>query len=334
MRAKITLFRAGAGLVVALVATCVILLKIPSGYYLLLPDVAHPVAPLVHIAGGKPSKKGELFFVDVHELKASKFDILFQWIHPHSTRVPESALIPPGSSDRAYNAAALRQMATSQRVAAAVALRYLGYHVVIRQNGVLVNQIVLDTGAAGTLQPTDVILAVNGRPTLTVEALRAVMAEVKPGQTVTVRVLRGKRVLTVRIRTVDQGGRALLGIAPAQSATITLPLKVAIDADGIGGPSAGLAFALEVIRKLGRDVTHGYSVAATGQMNLDGTVSPIGGAEQKTWGVREAHAQVFLVPAGDNARVARKYGGPDLRVIPVTSLEQALDALAALPKLP
>jgi len=54
---------------------------------------------------------------------------------------------------------------------------------------------------------------------------------------------------------------------------------------------------------------------------------------QKTWGVREAGAQVFLVPAGINATTAEKYAGPDLRVIPVTSFGQGLRALAALPKL-
>jgi PDZ domain-containing protein len=116
--------------------------------------------------------------------------------------------------------------------------------------------------------------------------------------------------------------------------TIKLPVKVKIDSGGIGGPSAGLAFTLEVMRKLGRDVTHGYKVAATGEMTMDGTVFPIGGVKQKTYGVRDAGAQVFLVPvAGGNAKEAEKYAGPNLKIIPVTSLKQALHALAALPKL-
>jgi PDZ domain-containing protein len=69
-------------------------------------------------------------------------------------------------------------------------------------------------------------------------------------------------------------------------------------------------------------------------MNLDGTVTAIGGVEQKTWGAREAGAQVFLVPVdGGNAKLAKKYAGPDLRIIPVTSIGQALHALATLPKL-
>lgn len=337
MRGGITPLRVAGGLLFALLLTFVILERIPSGDYLLLPDPAHPVAPLVHVAGDKTAKgTGELYFVDVQEQKASEFDTLFRsWLHPHSALEKASDLIPPGSSDKAFQQVQLRQMATSQKVAAVVALRKLGYHVAFRPNGVLVNQIILGTDAAGKLQPTDLIVAVNGRPTLTREALQAVMAKVEPGQTVTLRIKRGASALTERIRTVDDDGRALIGFAPAQSAELgKLPVKVTIDSGNIGGPSAGLAFTLEVMRRLGDDVTRGYKVAATGEMRLDGTVGPIGGVEQKTWGVRDAGAQVFLVPAGDNARIAKKFAGSNLKIIPVTSLTQTLHALAALPELP
>ena len=336
-KAGITPFRVAVGLVFALLLTFVILERVSSGDYLLVPDVAHPVAPLVHVAGAKPATgAGELFFVDVQEQQASEFDKIFRsWLHPHSSLVPAKLLIPPGSNDHEVQKAALREMATSQQTAAAVALRKLGYRVVIRPNGILVSQIFLDSDAAGKLQPTDVIVAVNGQPTLRRAALTALMANVKPGQTVTLRILRGKTTLTERIRTVDHGGQALIGIAADQSfSKITLPRKVAIASGNIGGPSAGLAFTLEVMRQLGRDVTHGYKVAATGTMDLAGRVGPIGGVEQKTWGVRDAGAQVFLVPAGENARIAKKNAGPNLKIIPVTSLTQALDALAALPQLP
>jgi PDZ domain-containing protein len=127
---------------------------------------------------------------------------------------------------------------------------------------------------------------------------------------------------------------ALIGIFVEQSAAIKLPVKVSIDLGEVGGPSAGLAFTLEAMQQLGTDVTHGYKVAATGEMTLDGRVTAIGGVEQKTWGVRDAGAQVFLVPVdGGNAKTAARFAGPNLKIIPVTSIGQALKALAALPKL-
>jgi Lon-like protease len=145
------------------------------------------------------------------------------------------------------------------------------------------------------------------------------------------RVRRDGRTLTVPVKTVeDVTGHTLVGFSPNQDAIIKLPFPVSIDAGNVGGPSAGLAFALEVMQKLGRDVTHGHRVAATGQMELNGAVVPIGGVKQKTYGARQAGADVFLVPAGQNARDARRYAGP-VRIIPVRTLDQALHALATLP---
>jgi Lon-like protease len=225
-------------------------------------------------------------------------------------------------------------MQISQRVAAAVALRRLGYHVVVKPDGVVVNGVELGTAAYRHLQPADVILAIDGTPTPTISRLRRTLAPVKPGDTVQVQIRRGTKVLTESLRTVNnpqEPGHALIGFEPAQSAQIKLPLRVSIDAQGIGGPSAGLAFALEVMQQLGRNVDRGLRVAATGEMELDGTVAPIGGVKQKIFDAREAKVDVFLVPAGDNARVAKRYAGR-VRVIPVRSFGQALHALATLPR--
>jgi PDZ domain-containing protein len=180
----------------------------------------------------------------------------------------------------------------------------------------------------------DVIVAVDGTPTPTESSLHRVLGHVKPGAAVTLRVRRGDRTIRLQVKTTavpQDPGRALIGFVPDQSATFDLPIRVAIHAGDVGGPSAGLAFALEVMRKLGRDVTHGLHVAATGEMELNGTVTPIGGVRQKVVDARRAHVDVLLVPAGQNAKTARHYAG-HLRVVPVRTLGQALHALATLPK--
>jgi Lon-like protease len=145
-------------------------------------------------------------------------------------------------------------------------------------------------------------------------------------------VLRRKQTLAIPIRTVvsDQPPRRpVVGIFLETALDIQLPFKVRIDAGNIGGPSAGLAFALEVMEELGRNVVHGHRVAATGEIFADGSVGPIGGIKQKTIGAREAGVDAFLVPAGENARDARKHAD-GLRIIPVESFPQALRALATL----
>jgi PDZ domain-containing protein len=76
-------------------------------------------------------------------------------------------------------------------------------------------------------------------------------------------------------------------------------------------------------------VLHGHKIAATGELEPDGTVRPIGGIKQKTIGAREAGVDAFLVPAGENAVEAKKHAH-GLRIIPVESFSQALHALATL----
>jgi PDZ domain-containing protein len=332
-RGRVLVGSAGALLVLAAI-TAGVLYLVPSGDYILLPDRAHPVAPLVRVQGGpEPRGSGQIFFVDVLERRASELESLFPWIHDGATLVPAEALVPPGESDEAARHADLRAMQVSQQIAAAVALRHLGYHVVAKPSGVIVAEVEAGSNAERLLRPEDVIVSVNGVATPTIAKLRAVLAPVRPGDVVTLRVRRGSQRLTVPVKTVAspvERGRAIVGFAPDQAANIKLPINVQIDAGNVGGPSAGLAFTLEVLAELGHDVTHGYNVAATGEIELNGAVAPIGGVRQKIFGVRAAGAQVFLVPAGENAVIARRYAGA-VRVIPVTSFEQALRALAKLP---
>jgi Lon-like protease len=336
MRAVLRPTRLAAVLVALVVAAAVVLYLVPSNDYILLPDRAHPVGPLVEVKGGKePTAPGGIYFVDVFERRASMFEKLFPWVHRGSTLVPAKLIVPPGVSDNAVRQADLRAMSISQRVAAAVALKRLGYKVAARPSGVIVAALDSRSHAVGKLRPSDVITRVNGVRTPTIAKLRAQFAKMKPGETVTLGISRSTSAaagtdLVVKVKTMADGKRAIVGFAPEQAAEIDLPIKVSIDAGNVGGPSAGLAFALEVMEKLGKNVDRGYKVAATGEIELDGAVTPIGGVKQKTYGVREAKADVFLVPAGDNAREAKRYAG-GLRIIPVKSFPQALHALATLP---
>ncbi len=224
-------------------------------------------------------------------------------------------------------------MARSEDVAAAVALRAAGFKVPATARGALVEAVATDVPAAAKLDPGDVIVAARGRTTLTPMKLREAFTGVRPGSDVKLRVRRAGAVTTVIVKTIEspsQPGQAIIGIRVAQAADIKLPIKVDIDLGDVGGPSAGLPFALDVLQELGTDIARGRKVVATGELALDGSVGPIGGVKQKTFGARRAGADVFLVPAGDNAAEARRYAG-DLRIIAVRSFQQALSALRTLP---
>jgi PDZ domain-containing protein len=325
---------AAAGLLL-LVIVGLILWIAPSDSYIFLPDRASPVAPLVSVPGGKtPHDGGGIYFVDVFVRKASWLERLFPGIREGSTIVPASVVRPPGVSEKARREEDRRAMSRSQEVAAAVALRTLGYKVAARSTGVLVQEVARDAPAAGKLEPTDVIVSAGGRRVRTPRELRAVLGSRQPGTAFRIGVLRSGSSAEVTVRTVadpNRGGRPILGIFVGQAATVRLPLRVKIDAGDVGGPSAGLAFALDILEELGRDVDRGRRIAATGEIDFDGTVEPIGGVRQKTIGVRKAGIHVFLVPAGENAAEARRYAD-GVRIVPVQNFQQALQRLATLPR--
>jgi Lon-like protease len=327
----------GAGLLV-LVAVVVVLILVPSNEYILLPDTAHPVSGLVQVPASKARRDrsgGGIYFVDVFERKATLLERLFPGLRNGSTLVPASAIVPCGTSASQQTQMDLRMMKQSQQIAAYVALKAMGYTVPSSYTGVLVDSVICDGPAVGKLHGTDLIVGVDGKPTKTTGRLRAIMATHKPGDTVTLNVkgLDGERQVKVKtIADPSDPKRALIGIYGIEQAfQAQLPFPVKINSGSVGGPSAGLAFTLDLMQKLGRNVDHGYRVAATGEIAPDGSVRPIGGVKQKTFGARKAHVDVFLVPAGDNAKEARRYA-KGLKIIPVESFRQALRALATLPR--
>jgi PDZ domain-containing protein len=323
------------GLGLFLLAVVVLALWVlPSDSYIFLPDRAHPVAPLVKIDGRKPAHddNGGIYFVDVFVRKASWLERLFPSIRDGATIVPASAVVPPGTSEKARVREDRQAMTRSQSIAAAVALRAAGYKVRAKPTGVLVDQIVAGAPAAGKLQPADVIVQVDGRRILTPAELRSAIRSRPVGSRLRIVVRRGASLVKLVLRSTTDPqapGRPVIGVIVTQNARIELPLSVSINAGSVGGPSAGLAFALDVLEQLGRDVDHGRRIAATGEIELDGSVQPIGGVKQKTIGVRKTGIRVFLVPAGENASEARRYAD-GLRIVPVKNFQQALRALATL----
>jgi PDZ domain-containing protein len=321
---------AAAGLILLIAAGAFVWL-FPSNTYIFLPDRAHAVAPIVVVQGGKdPNDGGGIYFVDIFVRKATLLERLWPGIHEGGQLVPASAVLPAGTSEKQRRQADVREMTRSQEVAAAVALRAAGYKVVANPTGALIEQVDPSVPAAGRLQPTDIIVSANGKRVRVPGDLRRVVGALHPGDTVRLVVRRGSDQKPVDVRTVrDTDGRTIIGVIVDQAAFVKLPRRVRIDAGNVGGPSAGLPFALGVLEELGKDVDHGRRVAATGQIELDGTVTPIGGVRQKTIGVRESGIRVFLVPAGENAKEARRYAH-GVRIIPVRNFQQALHALATL----
>jgi len=310
--------------------TAIVLWTVPGNEFILTPDKAKPLAGRVVVEGSRPSGGGDVYYVDLYVRRARVLEQLLPFTRPEgSTVLPEHALLPPGTTDEERDRQNAADMERSEQIASVVALRALGYEVVAAPRGALVIGVASDVPAAAKIDAGDVIVAVDGVPIRTPANLRREIGRRKPGDDVRLTVRRERKALEVTVRTVPSPtdpSRPIVGITVDQEADIELPFDVDIDLGRVGGPSAGLPFALEIARKLGRDVTHGCKIAATGELALDGTVLPIGGIKQKTIGARRADVDFFLVPAGRNADGARE-NADGLTVIPVESFQQALRTL-------
>ena len=261
-------FVLGTGLLLILLVA--LLARMSSGDYIFLPDRAHPVGPLVHVAGRRtaPVERavGGIYFVDVIVRPATVLEQLFGGLHAGADLYPASEIVPPGVSTSQENQVDSFEMATSQQIAAAVALRELGKKVTISQTGALVDAVRAGFPADGKLAPTDVIVGIDGQAVRSPAGVSVLMAGKRAGTRFRFAILHDGKRRVVFLRTVpDKPGssRGVVGIYldPSPNETIHLPIRVSIDAHGIGGPSAGLAFALDVLQgQLGRNVDHGHKI--------------------------------------------------------------------------
>jgi PDZ domain-containing protein len=183
------------------------------------------------------------------------------------------------------------------------------------------------------LQAGDIVTAVNGTPVRSAADMIADMKPVKPGQRVRLTLKRAGTVTLATTTSPDKPPHAIIGVSIGDAVRVgRVPVPVSFSTGGIGGPSAGLAFALEIYDSLsGRHLLDGHKIAVTGELDLHGGVHAIGGVDQKTIGAIDAGVDTFMVPVGANLTDAKRTAHGRIRVIGVTSFAQALAAIRALP---
>ncbi len=310
-------------------------------YVALVPGTARDTEPLLAVSGADqfPSD-GELLFTTVRvRQRPNLWEYLWLGFDDDATVVPEEDILGDRTPEenRQFN---LSLMSDSKQVAVAVALEELGYDA-IGTDGVVVQQLVADTPADVVLELGDTIVAIDGEPTTTTTNLVEILAGRAPGDEIelTVEDFAGNEPELIPITLAanpDNPEAGFLGIQPADRVRYggDLDFTVEIDSGSVGGPSAGLAFTLAVLDQLTEgELTGGAQVAVTGTIGADGSVGAVGGVLQKTAAVRDLGVDAFLVPAGlrDEELVAiAERAGDDLEVIPVSTLEEALDALEQL----
>ncbi|RKN39914.1 PDZ domain-containing protein [Micromonospora endolithica] len=245
------------------------------------------------------------------------------WFADDEAVVPRELVYPPGESQEQIEERNAEDFKVSQTSAETAALAALGFPV-----QVVVKTVVADGPASGVLRPGDVITAVDGQPLPAAARLTELIREKPAGTTFTVGYTRSGTASTARITSREQDGRPRIGVEIDQQQPH--PFTLSIDLEDIGGPSAGLMFALGIVDKLTpADLTGGKVIAGTGTIDDTGQVGPIGGIAQKLVGAKRAGATAFLVPA-DNCAEAVRNPQSGLPLLRVATLDDALSALEAL----
>lgn len=299
---------------------------VPLPYFSLGPGPARGVIPMIRYEGPpRYEPTGRLVMTTVRAEQLTGFHALGAWLDPERTIIQESVLYPKGADRDVEDQRSISQMDASKIDAAVVVLSRLADYPRAHGDGVLIGSTVPGCPADGELFPGDVVLSIDGRPIDRVtDAAAAIDATPRGTQMRWVLDVDGTReeATFARARCVEGSG-PLVGVRMLD----TFPFPVTISSGEVGGPSAGLMFALGLWELLTPgDLTRGRTVAGTGTIDLDGNVGPIGGIRDKVLAAEHAGAAVFLVPRG-NAREIRDMDTGSMRVVVVATFEDALRAL-------
>ena len=250
------------------------------------------------------------------------FTALAAWLNPDEAVVPASELFPPGQSAKQSQQQDTQEMTGSQQTATAAALTEL--HIPYATEVVVV-QTASGYPADGVLKAGDVITAVDGKPVTGPSSLTGLIYAHPAGSTLTVTIDRNGTTRQVRVGTRQSGGHPVMGVEIQEQ--YKFPFTVTISVGDIGGPSAGMMFALGIIDKLTKlDLTGGKFIAGTGEITAAGQVQAIGGIQQKMVGARNAGATIFLTPASNCSDTTGAVPA-GLRLVKVSTLTQAVDYL-------
>ena len=287
--------------------------------------------PLITVEGTSTyPTKGALDFTTVSVTGGPSNPVnIWDWIAGHfdqtNTIVPEEWVFPKGVTSTQVDHENAAEMADSQQEAIAVALRAMGQTV---PEVVTINELTKNSPASGVLRAGDVLVAVDGKAVTTPDGVRAAVRAHKPGDSAVLTVRRDGKQQVLTVKTAESQGQTVVGIY--LKAAFDFPIKVSINAGEVGGPSAGLMFALAVYDKLTPGaLTGGAAIAGTGTIDSVGTVGKIGGIQQKLAGAKSGGATWFLAPAGNCKEVVGHI--PDgLQVAKVSTFAQARDAVEAI----
>ncbi|HEX2054591.1 MAG TPA: site-2 protease family protein [Actinomycetota bacterium] len=277
--------------------------------------------------------EGRYLLVAVSVVRPNAIRAALSYLNPDVEVLPQRNLLPEGVSEPEYLQTQQRVFEESQMAAAAAAAQAAGLEVTLRGNGAQILEVVEGSPAEGKLRAGDVIVSVDGKPIRLVSDLLGITTVRPAGTEFVMEVERGTGRTTVRVNSArlsnfNSSNTGVGIVTTTKDLDVDLPFEVEFRNRQIGGPSAGLIYALLIADMLQNDdVADGRDVAATGTIQLNGRVGPVGGLEEKLRAAEDAGADVFLVPRSELDDVSAENRRTPVRTLGVETLQEAMAVL-------
>lgn len=320
-------------------------------YYIMRPGSAYDVSEFISVQNGDEDDEGSFNMMTVSMGRATPLTYGVALMSEYQEILELDAVRQEEEDEEEYNVRQLKLMTDSQFNASYVAFSKAEEQYSITYKGVYVLNVLSGGAADGILRAGDEIVELDGQRIERQVSLVELLNVKGQGDAVQLVINRKNELIdeTLTLKEIPgTDGRVGLGITFTESKSIKTDPKIHVETDGIGGPSAGLMFTLELLNQLKEeDITKGYAVAGTGEMYEDGTVGRIGGIEKKVVAADKEGMEIFLAPDDEITETMRKINpsivsnyeaalktaediGASMKIVPVKNINEALAFLESL----
>lgn len=320
----------------------------PIPFYIEKPGTAFGLDEMVAIDGEVSDNPGEFYITTVAIQQATPLTA-FMSVLPYHDLLTERELFGDTTDFEEYDVIQNYYMESSSNTAIQVAFEAAGLEYDLVYNGVYVLQIIEESAFNGILKVGDTVKAVDQNHFQNSQEFIDYVSQLDIDDTVEIEferdgVLHSAKGDLIQLETGATG----IGIGLVDNSSLVTNPHVGIHSEGIGGPSAGLMFSLQILNQLiDKDILGSQKIAGTGTIAPDGAVGRIGGIAKKIIAADEEGADYFFAPDDeipaeitaqfpeiqsnyDEALTAAKDIETDMKVIPVKTFEDALEFLYSL----
>lgn len=325
---------------IIIVFSFISLYKLP--YYVYTPGKAADLSEIVKVDEGYASQ-GSLHLLTVGGQPATPLLFAIAKIMPHHDIIPLNEARPHGISDEEYLKTQLSLMENSQEAALVVAYEAANANIDITYNGVYVLGVIEGMPASETLEIGDLITKINNKEINEANDLMTYIEKMDENKEIEVNFKRDKKVYKEKIKLAKfpNQDKVGIGIQLITNREVDVNPEVEFSSGNIGGPSAGLMFALSIYNQLiEEDLTKGLKIAGSGQLDYDGNVLPIGGIDKKVIAADKKDIDILFAPAINTnsksnyaeAKETASEINTEMKIVPVETFEDVLNYLKTVAK--